>query len=61
MKSFKEIMEESKRIDEEMESLMQSIGYESLDGVEETPLDFEEFESWYENELQTERDLKNDL
>ena len=31
---------------------------ESLDGVEETPLDFEEFESWYENELQTERDLK---
>ena len=34
---------------------------ESLDGVEETPLDFEEFESWYENELQTERDLKNDL
>ena len=30
MKSFKEIMEESKRIDEEMESLMQSIGYESL-------------------------------
>ena len=34
---------------------------ESLEGVEETPLDFEEFESWYENELQTERDLKNDL
>ena len=31
MKSFKEIMEESKRIDEEMESLMQSIGYESLE------------------------------
>mgnify|MGYP003301760667 CR=1 FL=1 len=30
-------------------------------GVEETPLDFEEFESWYENELQTERELKNDL
>lgn len=34
---------------------------EELDGVEETPLDFEEFESWYENVLQTERDLKNDL
>jgi hypothetical protein len=34
---------------------------EELEGVEETPLDFEEFESWYENELQTERDLKNDL
>ena len=34
---------------------------ENLEGVEETPLDFEEFESWYENELQTERDLKNDL
>ena len=34
---------------------------EELEGVEETPLDYEEFESWYENELQTERDLKNDL
>ena len=34
---------------------------EELEGVEETPLDFEEFENWYENELQTERDLKNDL
>ena len=34
---------------------------ESLEGVEETPLDYEDFESWYENELQTERDLKNDL
>ncbi|MBP3928186.1 MAG: hypothetical protein J6D47_01295 [Peptostreptococcaceae bacterium] len=31
MKTFKEIMEESKRIDEEMESLMQSIGYENLE------------------------------
>ena len=31
MKSFKEIMEENKRIDEEMEILMQSIGYESLE------------------------------
>ena len=30
-------------------------------GVEETPLDFEEFESWYDYELLTERDLKNDL
>ena len=34
---------------------------EELEGVEETLLDYEEFESWYENELQTERDLKNDL
>ena len=34
---------------------------EELEGVEETPLDYEEFESWYENELQTERDLKGDL
>ena len=34
---------------------------ESLDGVEETPLDFEEFESWYENELQTERDLRGGM
>ena len=30
-------------------------------GIEENPLDYEEFESWYENELQTERDLKNVL
>ena len=34
---------------------------EELEGVEETPLDYEEFEIWYKNELQTERDLKNDL
>ena len=34
---------------------------EELEGVKETPLDYEEFESWYENELQTERELKNDL
>ena len=35
---------------------------ESLDGVEETPLDFEEFESWYEEHQQeTERGLKGDL
>ena len=34
---------------------------EELEGVEETPLDFEEFETWYENELQTERDLRGDL
>ena len=40
MKSFKEIMEESKRIDEEMESLMKSMGYESL---EEASKDAEEF------------------
>ena len=31
MKTFKEIMEESKAIDQEMENLMQSIGYESLE------------------------------
>ena len=30
-------------------------------GIEESPLDYEVDESWYENELQTERDLKNDL
>ena len=30
-------------------------------GVEETPLDYEEFESWYENELQTERDLRGGM
>ena len=40
MKSFKEIMEESKRIDQEMESLMQSIGYESLEAAAK---DAEEF------------------
>ena len=33
MKTFKEIMEESKRIDGEMESWMQSIGYESLEAA----------------------------
>lgn len=35
---------------------------EELEGVEETPLDFEEFESWYEEHQQeTERGLKGDL
>ena len=34
---------------------------EELEGVEETPLDYEDFESLYENELQTERDLRGDL
>ena len=35
---------------------------ESLDGVEETPLDFEEYESWYEEyQQETERGLKGDL
>ena len=34
---------------------------EELEGVDETPLDYEVFVSWYENELQTERDIKNDL
>ena len=33
---------------------------EELEGVEETPLDFEEFEIW-QYEKMTERDLKNDL
>ena len=33
---------------------------ESLDGVEETPLDYEEFESWQYEKI-TERDLKGDL
>ena len=34
---------------------------EELEGVEETPLDYEEFESWCENELQTERDLRGGM
>ena len=35
---------------------------ESLDGVEETPLDYEEFESWYEEHQQeTERGLRGGL
>ena len=34
---------------------------ESLEGVEETPLDFEEFESWYEYEKMNERDLKGGI
>ena len=35
---------------------------ESLDGVEETPLDFEEYESWYEEyQQETERGLKGDM
>ena len=34
---------------------------ESLDGVEETPLDFEEFESWYEEyQKQVDESLKNE-
>ena len=33
---------------------------ESLDGVEETPLDYEEFEIWQYEQI-TERDLKGDL
>ena len=40
MKSFKEIMEESKRIDKEMENLMQFIGYKSLEAAAK---DAEEF------------------
>ena len=32
----------------------------SLEGVEETPLDYEEFEIWQYKQT-TERDLKNDL
>ena len=35
---------------------------ESLEGVEETPLDYEEFESWYEEHQQeTERGLRGGL
>jgi hypothetical protein len=35
---------------------------ESLDGVEETPLDFEEFESWYEEyQQETERGLRGGM
>ena len=36
---------------------------ESLEGVEETPLDYEEFEIWLNNqhEEMTERKLKNDI
>ena len=33
---------------------------EELEGVEETPLDYEEFEIW-QYEKMTERDLKGDL
>ena len=33
---------------------------ENLEGVEETPLDYEEFEIWQYKQT-TERDLKNDL
>ena len=35
---------------------------ESLEGVEETPLDYEDFESWYEEHQQeTERGLRGGL
>ena len=35
---------------------------ESLEGVEETPLEYEEFESWYEEHQQeTERGLRGGL
>ena len=35
---------------------------EELEGVEETPLDYEEFESWYEEHQQeTERGLRGGL
>ena len=35
---------------------------ESLEGVEETPLDYEEFESWYEeHQKETERGLRGGL
>ena len=35
---------------------------EKLEGVEETPLDYEEFESWYEEHQQeTERGLRGGL
>ena len=35
---------------------------ESLEGVEETPLDYEEFDSWYEeHQKETERGLRGGL
>ena len=36
---------------------------ESLESVEETPLDYEEFEMWLNNQYEemTERKLKNDI
>ena len=35
---------------------------ESLDGVEETPLDFEEYENWYEEyQQETERGLRGGM
>ena len=36
---------------------------ESLEGVEEIPLDYEDFESWQNNQYGeiTERELKNDI
>ena len=35
---------------------------EELEGVEETPLDFEEFESWYEEyQQETERGLRGGM
>ena len=35
---------------------------ESLEGVEETPLDYEDFESWYEEHQQeTERGLRGGI
>ena len=40
IKTFKEIMEESKAIDQEFENLMKSIGYESLEAAAK---DAEEF------------------
>lgn len=40
MKTFKQIMEESKAIDEEMNDLMKAIGYKDL---EEASKDAEEF------------------
>ena len=58
MKSFKEIMEESKRIDEEMESLMQSIGYESLiNGLEED----NKFKTEYEAKAEELKQLLNGM
>ena len=34
---------------------------ESLQNIEETPLDYEEFEEFMKHEQITERDLKNDI
>ena len=58
MKTFKEIIEESKAIDEEMESLMQSIGYESLINVLEED---NKFKTEYESKAKELKQLLNEM